>query len=245
MINSLAISPDGELIASASVDHTARLWSSSTRKPFGLTFSPDGQLVATGSDENLAIFLWDISQESTIMRNVVSPSFVSPASNITSYIDQQSASSDSLSSSSTSNELPDGTEFATEHVGSRDAAAPPSPSLPPRGRSNREIPSSVGTSPAEPPGGIQVPPEAINSRDAAPSPSPSVPSQGTSRPHIAAASASTPALSSPLKSFWKRFSMFNRSAASVDSKRWKLKFPRIGSIMRRKRRNAGSDDLQH
>ncbi|KAG2738696.1 hypothetical protein P692DRAFT_20882633 [Suillus brevipes Sb2] len=38
----------------------------------------------------------------------------------------------------------------------------------------------------------------------APSPSPSFPSQGTSRPHIAAASASTPALSSPLKSFWKR-----------------------------------------
>jgi WD40 repeat protein len=94
----LAISPDGELIASASMDHTARLWSTSTRKPFGrvlqhasvistVAFSPDGQLVATGGREN-TIFLWDISQESTIMTNAVLPSFVSPASNITGYSDQ-------------------------------------------------------------------------------------------------------------------------------------------------------------
>ncbi|KIK38346.1 hypothetical protein CY34DRAFT_809425 [Suillus luteus UH-Slu-Lm8-n1] len=246
VINLLAISPDGELIASASADHTARLWSTSTRKPIGrvlqhddqvttIAFSPDGQLVATGSSENI-VFLWDISQQSTIMTNAVSPSFVSPASNITSYIDQPSPSFDSLSVSSTLVELPDGTEFATEHVGSRDVAT--SPSLHPRGHSNHEIPSLVHIYPV-------VPPENINSRDADPSPYPSFSPQGTSRPHIAPASASTPALSSPLKSFWKRFPILNRSEASVDSKRWKLKFPRIGSIMRRKRRNAGSGDPQH
>ncbi|KIK35723.1 hypothetical protein CY34DRAFT_561081 [Suillus luteus UH-Slu-Lm8-n1] len=174
MVTSLAISPDGELIASASVDSTARLWSTATRKPFGrvlqhaqrvstIAFSPNGQLVATGGREN-TIFLWDISQESTIMTNSVSPSFVSPASNITSYIDQPSDSSDSLSESSTPalDELPDGTEFPSEAVGSRDAASTPVPAPPP-------------------------------------------------------------------KSPWKRFPMFNGSAASVDSKWWK--FPRICSIM--------------
>ncbi|KAG1824918.1 WD40-repeat-containing domain protein, partial [Suillus subaureus] len=70
-INLLAISPNGELIAShgASRDHTARVWSTSTRKPFGrvlqhadrvstIAFSPDGQHVVTGDVQN-TIFLWD------------------------------------------------------------------------------------------------------------------------------------------------------------------------------------------
>jgi WD40 repeat protein len=52
-----------------------------------VAFSPDGQLVATGGGENI-IYLWDISQESTIMTNAVSPSFISPASHVTSYIEQ-------------------------------------------------------------------------------------------------------------------------------------------------------------
>jgi WD40 repeat protein len=254
-INLLAILLDGELIASASVDHTARLWSTSTRKPFGrvlqhasevgsVAFSPDGQLVATGSNENI-IYLWDISQESTIMTNAVSPSFISPASHVTAYIDQvmdlrlvygiatyltqvflkPSASSNSLSASSTttSDELPDGTEFLSEASGSRDAATSPSPSLPPQGHSNHEIPSLVRISPpVELMDGFQMPSEAINSHDATAPPSPSFPSQGSSHPHIAAASASTTVLSSSPKSFWKRFPMLNRSSASGDSKRWKL-----------------------
>ncbi|KAG1818228.1 hypothetical protein EV424DRAFT_1347729 [Suillus variegatus] len=178
------------------------------------------------------------------MTNVVSPSFVSPASNITSYIDQLSASSDSLSTPA-SDELPHGTEFATELVGSRDAASSPSPSLPPQSHSNHEITTPARSSLAvELSDRIQVLPETVNSRGAAAS-SPSFPPQGSSRPQIPIplASASTPVLASPPKSFWKRFPMFNRSAASVDSKRWK--FPRIGSIMRRKHRNVGPDDAQH
>ncbi|KAG2070855.1 WD40 repeat-like protein [Suillus decipiens] len=121
-IHSLAISSDGELMATASNDHTARLWSTSTRKPFGrvlqhadmvftVAFSPDSRIVATSGQEN-TIFLWDISQEFTITMNVVSPSFVSPASNFTSYIDQPpSASSNSLSGLLHQHRT-DGTEFA-------------------------------------------------------------------------------------------------------------------------------------
>ncbi|KAG2740349.1 WD40 repeat-like protein [Suillus brevipes Sb2] len=248
-IQLLAISPDGELIASASTDHTARLWSTSTRKPFGrvlqhakmvitIAFSPDGQLIATGGEEN-TIFLWDVSQESTIMAHAVSPSFISPASNITSYIDQPPESSHSLPASS---------ELPSETADLRDAATSPSPSLPPQGHSNRDMPSPVRISPSvEFTDGFQVPPEAINSRDAAASPSPSFPSQGSSHPHVTAASASTPALSSPLKSVWSRFPILNRPRASVNSKRWK--FPRIGTIMLRKHRNvepqAGPNDAQH
>ncbi|KIK35720.1 hypothetical protein CY34DRAFT_561121 [Suillus luteus UH-Slu-Lm8-n1] len=242
----LAISPDGELIASASKDHTARLWSTSTRKAFGrvlqhadevntVAFSPSGQLVATSSDENLAIFLWDISQECTIM-TAVSPSFASPASNITNYIDQPSENfhSHSLSASSALNEPPHGTEFPSEAEGSRDAATSPSPSLPPQGQSQHEIPSPVLTPPAiELPDGIQEPLESNNSHDAAPFPSPSFPPQGSSHPQIATASASTP----PPKPFWKHLHILNRSAASVDSKGWK--FPRIATIIA----SVGTQDL--
>ncbi|KAG2366147.1 WD40-repeat-containing domain protein [Suillus spraguei] len=164
-----------------------------------VAFSPDGQLVATGCTKN-TIFLWDISQEYAIMTNVESPSFVSPVSNITSYIDQPSASSDNLSTSSApaSYELPDGTEFQSETTGSRHVATSPSPSLLPQGRSNHEIPSPIHTPlPVELPDEIQVPPETTNSRDAAVSPSPSLPPQSSSHPQIATASASTPVLASP------------------------------------------------
>ncbi|KAG1847285.1 hypothetical protein C8R48DRAFT_779277 [Suillus tomentosus] len=180
---------------------------------FEIAFSPNGQLVATGGREN-TIFLWDISQESTIMTNAVSSSFVSPASHISSYIDQPSANFHSLPASSAPapDELPDATEFATELVGSRDAATSHSPSL-----------------------SLQ---ETINSRDAAASPSPSLPPQSSFHPRIVTSSASTPVLASPPKSSWKRFPMFNRSAASVDSKRWK--FSRIGSISQASERGTTS-----
>ncbi|KAG2751627.1 hypothetical protein P692DRAFT_20872306 [Suillus brevipes Sb2] len=122
-------------MASASVDHTARLWSTSTRKPFGrvlqhasvvstVAFSLDGQLVATGGREHM-IFLWDILPDVQL--------------NITSYINQLTASSDSLSASSTPapDELLDGTGFPSETAGSRDTA------LPIPASSNHESPSLV------------------------------------------------------------------------------------------------------
>jgi WD40 repeat protein len=104
-INSLAISSNTELMASASSDRTARLWSTTTRKPFGrvlqhagsvstVAFSPNSQLVATGAGD--MIFLWNIlSNESIIVTThvVPPPSSISPASHITSGLDQPSASS--------------------------------------------------------------------------------------------------------------------------------------------------------
>jgi hypothetical protein len=165
-------------------------------------------------------------------------------------------SSNSFSASSTP--APD--ELPSETADSRDAATSPSPSLPPQGQSYHEIPSPARTSPTvELPDGIQELLETTNSHDAAPSPSPSFPPQGSSHPQIATASAPTPVLAAPPKPFWKHFPILNRSAASVDSKRWK--FPRIGNIAyatpslyehglnlisrQCKRRNAGSDDSQH
>ncbi|KAG2742868.1 hypothetical protein P692DRAFT_20879936 [Suillus brevipes Sb2] len=124
-------------------------------------------------------------REPTIMTKSVSPSFASPGSNITGYIDQPSESSDSLLGSSTpaSDELPDGTEFPSEAVGSCDASTSSSPSLPPQGHSNRQVSSSVRTSPAvELPDVLQVSLETINSCDAAPSLSSSFPPHGSSYP---------------------------------------------------------------
>jgi WD40 repeat protein len=61
-LNSAAFSPDGELVATASADHTARIWDAKTGEPVAVltghegevrnaTFSPDGQYVVTCSEE--------------------------------------------------------------------------------------------------------------------------------------------------------------------------------------------------
>ncbi|KIJ11247.1 hypothetical protein PAXINDRAFT_84802 [Paxillus involutus ATCC 200175] len=87
--NCMAISPSGSLLASASSDHTARLWNTVTRQPFGrvlqhndrvytVAFSPSGQFVATGGREGI-IFLWDISQEGVIATAAVSVSLLHAA----------------------------------------------------------------------------------------------------------------------------------------------------------------------
>ncbi|KIK81441.1 hypothetical protein PAXRUDRAFT_757590 [Paxillus rubicundulus Ve08.2h10] len=110
-INCMAISPSGSLLASASSDHTARLWNTVTRQPVGrvlqhndvvstVAFSPNGQFVATGGVECI-IFLWDISQEGVIATDAVSVSLLhaAPIPHPAGDIDQPPSSSDSLAGS--------------------------------------------------------------------------------------------------------------------------------------------------
>ena len=68
-VRSIAFSPGGDLIASASVDATARVWSVATGRQVlllkghtdavsGVAFSPDGQRIATASSDK-TVKLWD------------------------------------------------------------------------------------------------------------------------------------------------------------------------------------------
>ncbi|KAG1895487.1 uncharacterized protein F5891DRAFT_669043 [Suillus fuscotomentosus] len=69
-VGSIAISPNGRILASASCDGTARLWSLNNNQPVGsplqhpnwvtsVSFSADGKLLATGCVNNNA-YTWDV-----------------------------------------------------------------------------------------------------------------------------------------------------------------------------------------
>lgn len=73
-VNTVAVSPDGRMLASGSSDATIRLWDTRTHRPIGrplrdpratgirgVTFSPDGRTLASAGGSDPTIRLWDVA----------------------------------------------------------------------------------------------------------------------------------------------------------------------------------------
>ncbi len=81
----VAVSPDGELLASGGGDWLIRLWEMDTGEPvgeplgghtnavIGLAFSPDGQTLVSGSWDG-TIQLWDVTTGQAIGQSIISGS---------------------------------------------------------------------------------------------------------------------------------------------------------------------------
>jgi len=78
--NSVSFSPDGEILASGSLNHTVKLWSVSKHQVIAtleghtgsiksVSFSPDGEMLAVGTSIG-RIKLWSVSGQELAMQNL-------------------------------------------------------------------------------------------------------------------------------------------------------------------------------
>jgi WD40 repeat protein len=81
MVNRVVFSPDGTLIATGSMDRTARLWHTATGTPLRtlagpvshLAFSPDGTVIVTACGGYKTVRLWDVAT-GTVLRTLTGQS---------------------------------------------------------------------------------------------------------------------------------------------------------------------------